>query len=354
MSDGAYILLWFYGLLFVVIFSSSANIKDITKKSDSLGFLVIILVILYITYRPISFSFGDTVSYARNYQRAGYWGETINHPDLGFTYLTNILIPFKNVKFYFFVIACLYVIPVAIAFKRVFNNYWYFAFLIFIGSFSFWGYGINGLRNGLATSLILSALLLKNKWIKYILFGIGISMHKSGLLPVAFYFITQHYKNPKKYIYIWLLSIPLTVFTHSFFEGLMTVFNLGEDDDRLSGYAHSIDGDGGLFSRTGFRWDFILYSSIPIIMGYYYIFKYKFFDKLYLTLFNIYIGCNTGWLYCMYVPYNNRFAYLSWFLYPVIISYPILRSKMVVPLQNNWIRYTVFINYAFTFMMTVI
>ena len=36
----------------------------------------------------------------------------------------------------------------------------------------------------------------------------------------------------------------------------------------------------------------------------------------------MYLTCNGIWMLCMYAQFTNRIAYLSWFMYPILLVYP--------------------------------
>lgn len=92
-------------------------------------------------------------------------------------------------------------------------------------------------------------------------------------------------------------------------------------------------------------------------MGYYVKFKYQLEDKLYDTMLNIYLTCNGIWMLCMYAQFTNRIAYLSWFIYPILLVYPcyaigdethplVLVRKKVVLLHLAFTLFMAFIYYA--------
>lgn len=96
---------------------------------------------------------------------------------------------------------------------------------------------------------------------------------------------------------------------------------------------------------------------MPVIMGYYVKFKYQLEDKLYDTMLNIYLTCNGIWMLCMYAQFTNRIAYLSWFMYPILLVYPcyaigdethplVLIRKKVVLLHLAFTLFMAFIYYA--------
>ena len=68
----------------------------------------------------------------------------------------------------------------------------------------------------------------------------------------------------------------------SFFQNLFA----GMTDESGAGYLNwNPNEDWG--GKSGFRLDFVIYSAMPVIMGYYVKFKYQLEDKLYDTMLNI-------------------------------------------------------------------
>ena len=80
--------------------------------------------------------------------------------------------------------------------------------------------------------------------------------------------------------------------------------------------------------KAGFRLDFILYSIMPIIMVWYVTIKRNFKDLTYHIIATTYILANAFWIMVIRSEQSNRFAYLSWFLYPLVIAYPLLRMNI--------------------------
>ena len=106
-----------------------------------------------------------------------------------------------------------YILPNFFFVKKYFNEYWYIPLLMIFGSFSFWTYGTNGLRNGMATSVFIGALYFydKNKWIMYALMALSYGFHNSLIIPIGAFLASGLYKKPKVYLYIWLAAIPLSL-----------------------------------------------------------------------------------------------------------------------------------------------
>ena len=170
--------------------------------------------------------------------------------------------------------------------------------------------------------------------------------HKTLLLPVIAYVLTQFYNNPKFYIKAWLLAIPMSLFLGSLFITIFT--SLGFGDDRLAGYLSD-----GLQADTRFRWDFLFYSAFPVFAGWYFIIKKEFKDTFYNSIFNIYLICNAFWILVIRASFSNRFAYLSWFLMAFVIIYPLLKQQLFKN-QQVMIAKVVTSYFMFTFLMYLI
>src|SRR5699024_3845424 len=155
-------------------------------------------------FRPISGKFIDMMTYNRAFE-AYQQGQPIEtSKDILFQLFTKVSAQFMTANFYFFICACIYVIPLYIVSKKWFKNYWFYAFLLFVGSFSFWSYGANGIRNGMAGSLFLLGISRKKYIFQALWLVIAVNIHKSMLLPTLGYIIVQFYNNPYAFYAFWL------------------------------------------------------------------------------------------------------------------------------------------------------
>ena len=346
-------------LLLVVLFTwiHTKNFSGFTKEtyrfSKISGILLFWFVLLYMGLRPLSWYFGDMGAYARYYDLYASGGELDKTKDVGFYTLMKGLSYFHSTSLFFFVMALLYVLPLYIATKRLFKKYYYFAFLLLVASFSFWTYGTNGLRNGLATSfMILAFSYMNKKWLMYLLFAIAYSFHSSMLLLIAAYFVTSLYKSSGFYFKIWVLSIFLSLTMGGSIENLIA--NLGIfEDDRLTDYLDNKDAYADSFSSTGFRWDFLIYSALAVGISYHFIFVKKMKDKYYSQLTHIYLLSNAFWILLIKASFSNRFAYLSWFLMGIIIIYPFLK-QVHFKKQFSIIGRLTLLYFLFTYLMNFI
>ena len=346
----------FYNIVLVIILFSA--LKLFTKgyvihnpqKKEYVSLIVLIAVTLYMGLRPISWYFGDMLIYNKYFLEFANGAEITNNKD----YLWRLFMKFcsgiMSAQIFFLVCAILYVFPLYSAAKKWFGQDRYFIFLMLIASFSFWPYGTNGIRNGIATSFVIYGLSVQNKgYLKYVFFLLAYFIHGGTIIPIIAFILTLFYKNTRHYLVGWLLAIPLSLVLGSFWENLFMSAGFGGDrisyltDDRFTDQ----------FASTGFRWDFLLYSASAVFAGYYFIFKKKFNDKMYHQLFNIYIITNAFWILVIRSSFSNRFAYLSWFLIAIIIFYPFFKRRFFEK-QQKVLAYTILIYYAFTYFMFII
>lgn len=314
------------------------------------GKFLLVFTTLYIGLRPISGRyFGDTSTYGEYFKNYQNGGTILPGSDYLFHLFTKFCSQIMTIHMYFLLCAMLYVVPFYIVSKLWFKNYWGYAFLFLILSFSFWSAGTNGVRSGIATSFVLLAFSRKNLSSKIIWFVIAVGFHKSMLLLAGAYCLTLFVKNPKWYFYGWLCCIPLSLLAAGFWESLFAGLL---EDERVS-YLTAGNVNEDKFSSTGFRWDFLLYSATAVYAAYYFIYKRKFSDENYFRLVNIYLTVNAFWILVIRANFSNRFAYLSWFMMGIIICYPLL-TQMIVKNQNKKIGYIMLGYFAFTFFMNVI
>lgn len=329
-----YYPVFIYSLLFLSLgFSISLSGHNITLYQQNTNCKVLLIYIfcfiLFVGLRPISGAyFGDTSNYARIYN-AFVSGTRMLNPDSKewvFEWMQYQCSKIMDVHGFFLLVEFFYVVPVLWACYRLVPNHYILMFLFCMGAFSFFTYGTNGIRNGMACSLIIMALSCVNgkmivKVIAGILCFLAFNIHRSTVLPILCMVVSFYVKDTRYIMGWWLFSIVLSLVAGGPIEAFFTGLGF---DDRLSSYATNDSADA-MFSSTGFRWDFLLYSSMPIVLGYYVVFIRKIWDKNYLMLLNTYILCNSFWVMMIRASYSNRFAYLSWFMYALVLAYPCLK-----------------------------
>jgi hypothetical protein len=292
------------------------------------GFITFFFIISYMGTRPVSYEFGDMGTYSQLYREVARGVQINVKSDYVFNYFLIYCTKVMDQRMFFFLCAVIYTLPCYVFSKKYGGTYWFFVFFIFVCSYMFWPFGTNGIRNGIGTSLFILALCYyNNKVIMYALMLLSVGVHSSLVIPIAAFAFAGLYKNPKVYLYIWLLAIPLSLIGGSSWESVFASLGFGGDSRALD-YLTKGNVNNDPFAYTGFRWDFVFYSSFAVYAGWYFIFKKNIRDKFYIHLWGIYMIGNSFWILIIRANFSNRFAYLSWFLMAPIIAYPILKYKI--------------------------
>jgi hypothetical protein len=339
------------GMLFHTRIYTGSELK-VASFNKTAAFSVFILTTLFIGLRPVSKYFGDMVNYAFAYNEYANGNALKPDRDLLFNTYMKTCSSIMDEHVWFLLSACVYIGCLYWACKRVFPDYVFIAFLMCLTAFSFWGYAVNGIRNGMATSLtVLAISFYDRKWIGILLCILATGIHKSMLLPFGALLLAWFYSNTRVYMLVWLVCIILSNILGGFWENMFSSTGL-MDDERFSSYLTST-ANANQFSSTGFRWDFLLYSAVPIVMGYYTVIRKGMKDRLYLLFLNTYIIANAFWILVIRASFSNRFAYLSWFLYPIILIYPAIKMDIwKKPYSKTGI--VIFLHFAFTYIMWLI
>lgn len=300
---------------------SSGRLLERNKESIIPSFLLFVFMVLFIGFRPISHVFVDMAGTASEWE---FWDmgtysfrwdvENLLYDNLRI-YMVTEHIP---VEHFFKIIALIYYGAMYIACRRLFPQDTLFAYLVFLGAFSSFSYGTNGIKAGSASSMFMMALAYRDKPIVTTMLAlVSLGFHHSMIMVIASYLIVYLYHKPKWYFVLWFFSLGVAALHINVFQSF---FQSVADE---SGQSYLEEQQFG----KGFRMDFILYSAIPVLVGYYAIFKKKIQSKSYNIILCLYIMTNAIWMLCMYAEFTNRIAYLSWFQYPVVLIYPFLKEK---------------------------
>lgn len=340
-------------VVFITLFHAYRNSlfdQSTLSFSSAMGYVLLLGIILYVGTRPVSGVFVDMETYGQIYKTIQNGGDVLVKTDFVFNYFMIACTKVMSDRSFFFLCALIYIFPMYFFAKKYGGSYWYFVFIIFIGSYMFWPFATNGIRNGLGTSIFILALYFyKRKMLMYVLMVLSFSIHNSLVIPFAAFLVSGLYKNPKVYLYIWLAAIPLSLLGGGFWESFFGRLGFG-DDTRAADYLTKGNVNNDQFAYTGFRWDFLFYSSFAVFAGWYFIFKKNITDKFYIHLWGIYMIANAFWILIIRANFSNRFAYLSWFLMAPVIAYPLLRYK-IFPNQYRVVGVVISGYYLFTYFM---
>jgi len=296
-----------------------------------------IIIILYIGLRPLSgHYFVDMIMYNHLWNMFKV-NEVIELFDFRSEWFFRLILSIckstvPSATFWFLVIEVFYVGSQIWACKKLlFENVW-MAMLFVCFSSPFFTYGTNGVRNGMGCAMMMLALAFfcdrnrRGYTIGTFIFILAMGCHRTVMLPMAALMGSLFVvKDTKSAIKIWILCIFLSAVGGTFFQNIILGMGL---DERMDRYGANDNMDQ--FSHVGFRWDFLLYSSLPILLCWQVVRK-KIYDATFTLIANTYILSNAVWVLVCRVAYSNRFAYLSWFLYGLVIAYTIIR----VPIWKN-------------------
>lgn len=356
-----YNTVFLYSVIILTLISFATIPKSFVGIKRGVNNLIPTMVIcvvyaIWMGARPMSGTyFGDTPTYARSFDlmREGY---TLNFEgEWVWEYFMSVCARFMDASAFFTVVDIGYFGFTLWACKRMAPNNVLVAMLFCMGAFSFFTYGTNGIRNGLACSMILLFLSYltgskKDKIFAGIIAFIAFNVHHTTALPIMMGIVSLFFIRSFKWAYtFWILSIIISLvaggWITSFFAGLGF-------DDRLS-YLSS-NTYSTQFSHLGFRWDFLIYSMMPIILGYYVIYKRGIRNSTYEILLNTYTLSNAFWIMVIRASFSNRFAYLSWFMYPIVLAYPLLNLDIWENRQGEFLKQIMFAQVGFTWFLQTI
>lgn len=371
MSPNEFLSPWYYATAYfflmllltwiTVLYYVGSNQQKVLRSEGSpmqgVALLLTVILSFFLGLRPVSPIFGDM----RMYRHMYYFIEGGFRPiNLKTEWLWDDMMIFcKSIGFnsyeFFLIVEAIYFFGMLICSMLLMRRNLWIAMLFFCTAFSSYSYGTNGIRNGLSCSIELVAIGLlanggaKRVWAFFLMF-IAFGVHRSMMLPiVAALFSTYIKKDTKTALRFWIASIFLSLAAGPMIEAFFAALGF---DDRMEQYssANATEQSMSEFSRTGFRFDFLFYSMFPVIFTWYLTQKRKFNNDVFNLVANTYIYCNAFWIMVIRSSFSNRFAYLSWFLYPVVMAYPLLRMNIWKD-QDRKTALILFFYSGFTFFM---
>lgn len=338
------------GIILAVYYS----FVDIRKTNNSifvpylLGSTLFIFITSLLSTRPISYYFGDMGNYNKRFIEYTYSLPANYKTDILFDLLMRLFAKYSNAQLFFFTCSLLYFLPLYLAYRRIFNNYWTVAFTLSTLVITFYGFAVNGIRNGIAAHILLLAVTMQQRKLFWLLSLISIGFHSSMIVPLIALLIARKHSNTnlKPYYYIWLGAIIISLI----FPNITTTLQSIIPNDKFSDYV-DLQQSGELvhqFSKTGYRYDLILYGAIPVMISAYYNLKRNMEDSFYNLISKVYILCNAFFITINQITFPNRFAYLSWFIMIPVLFYPIYKLKKPI---DNLVLVVIFIFLILTNML---
>lgn len=325
-----YIYLFIVTILTIPIIAHYLKMSNVPKTkyiSDNRqkALLLAVFMAIFIGLRPIHEIFVDMPQYLGIFERFSRSHEYLWEAE-NFIY-DNLMFIFASMRvepvFFYLLISCIYFICSFISCCRIFKHNALCSYLVFLAAFSTFSYGTNGIKAGAAAVLFLMALSYRDN-LKVCCFWMFVSLgfHHSMVVPITAFALTLFFKNPKYYFWGWIFCAVMAFAHVSFFQNIFS----GLADDKGAGYLGATGFSENTF-LTGFRPDFMLYSAMPVWVGYLAKFKKGIQSKMYDTLLYTYMASNGVWMLCMYASFTNRIAYLSWSIYPMVLIYPFFNSS---------------------------
>lgn len=338
----------FYGIILVLCIIAGSSRLGMSNSALISGsrnhiyqaWILFFAVTLFIGLRPPVETFGDTIGYVRAFLTQSFSRKISNGEWFWASINQTVYRAGGGWAMCSLIIACFYVGGVFMACRRWFKDNVYVAMLFVMGLFSFFSFGVNTIRNGVALSLVMAGMSvcldspmnkirIKPLCIALILFLLALSTHKTAALPASCFLVSLFFlKDIKISLCVW---VAMLIFSLMFGNIAVTYIEEFGFDDRLDRYIDAGRNARAMakgFSHTGFRWDFLLYGIMPILMGWFVIVKKRVRDRTYIVLTNTYILANAFWLLAIRAAHTDRFAYLSWFIYGIILAYPLLRLNV--------------------------
>lgn len=311
----------------------------------------------FLGLRQVSLIFGDMRMYTHTYENVIYQYSSFS---LRTEWLWDNLMYFCkstgfNVNEFFLIVEIGYFAGMFICAMIMMRKNLWISVLFFYTAFSCYSFSTNGIRNGLGCSIELVAICLfalggAKRYVGYLLMLMAFGIHRSTILPTAAVVSSAFFiKDTKMAIRFWIISIGISLLAGPLVEQFFAALGF---DDRMSDYASTNQDEYSMsqFSQSGFRWDFLLYSAAPVAMIWYITRYRKFTDPVYHIFAVSYLLCNAFWIMVIRSAFSNRFAYLSWFLYPVVMAYPLLRMNIWKD-QDRKTALIFFLYSGFTFFM---
>lgn len=323
------ILLLLYTVMFflisILLFKESTLINNkFTRKILEIGLILITFYMLII----VDSNYADRVVYSRIFRE-------FKHLSLGeifgsysqeplFMIITKLISMLTDDEMiYYTMIYLIFLITLFKGLKMIFmNKYHIYAFIVFVNFGIYYGYVLNGLRQGLAMSLIILTIgyALKRKPIKMIIVSFSaILFHYSSIPIVIFVIILSYFRNFKiKYfiiIYIVFFLLYITGFNQYLFSSIK-ISSLDEYSNR-----DLIDRFGG-----SNKINFIIFNTFYLVIFSIFLKKNR-KNEVFLFLYKSYILFSVYFMAFGFIAYSNRLSAYSWFLIPIITGYIMVNSS---------------------------
>lgn len=326
--NNAFIVVLFLMLMLSVLQYSQFK-REILNIYPVISLIIVICSALYIGLRTSDIGI-DTSTYKESFRILS------NNPlssrgkltDILFYAIMWIFATFSTFEVFLVFCGLVYLGGAYIGMRGLFGRMAIFSLLIFVISPNFFQFSINVMRNGFAASIFIMSFAWRDKPKKmYMVMAMSVLCHISMILPVMLYFIAGLFKKTTFPIICLLGSLLMQIAGLS----IGRLFTFFMASDVAAGYIDT------QMSDDSQSWvNLMVYGLSPILTAVYFIWIKRYSDRFYVRLLNTFILGTAIYIQVMNVPFALRFAYLSSFLMPVLLIYPMLR-RTFWKFQNVWV-----------------
>lgn len=338
LFDRLFLTLYFTVCFIVFIFMQVGYYNNRESSKLQGYFLLLFSISFLVLFGYRNFEVGvDTMTYLSMFGNS----DDFLFVDFGFGFLNKFLNGRVTERGFIFLMAFLYMVPLYFAIVRFSTKNKLLLFFCIISFFFFKSMGINTIRQGVAFSLFfLSLSYKKNRWVKFLLTFLALSMHLSMIFPIIVYGASKYLKNLKIPFIIFFICTLLSFVKFNIY-GLLQNIPLLAIADKIDAYSNIDSGD----YKIGFRFDFFLFNLLFVLIGYFIYkrvdepYKYSRYLSSYLILSGVFIVMfNSG--------FSDRYGFLSWIFIPLLIL-PVLNGEKI----NRLITITSILYFCFFIAM---
>ncbi len=341
----------FWVALFYAFQIRSGDAPIRSNRQNGAVILAVFTALMLGMFPPLWGTGGDRELYAYGFLKYVNedisWSEVLFTGEWIFASYTKVTSFLGDPQYYFLLTAFIYVFNYYFVARRLAPQSIFLLTLAMFGAFMFRAYGVNTIRAGLALSFVLVGFTYYRKLVWSLLFFfIAFNIHHSTAIPIAAFMVAKYYNKPRFFYYFWFLCVALSAVAGGFFTSLFAAW--GEDFDDRNAYLSTTD----THYNIGFRIDFILYSCLPLVLGHIYQERLHYRNEFYAILHSTYIIANAFWVLVIRANFSDRFAYLSWFMYTLVVMYPLLESPEHFRNVRNKVFWALLGINLFTYLMS--
>lgn len=316
-------------LVLLISYSKKPSLLNNSINAKILFYLLFISATINIVLRDLTYI--DTLAYTSSFTKMRYLSFTESFQFFGGEKLFNVIVWLTaqvsgNPRVFLLVICCLFLLPFLKTLNKLFLPWQATLMLFTYLNFPFFvSYTQNTIRQGVALALFMYAIAL---WLKhekskkyYFILLVTPFIHWACLPFSLILFFSAKIKLRLRVLYgIWgvLAIFFITNLNISLARPFQKIIpNLGDYTGSATLMAY-----GGKVNRI----DFLLFSAFLIaLVSFLYFYVHR--DETYKNMIKIYVMFNSVFLLLGFVAFSDRIAIYSWFLAPLLLWYPILKSK---------------------------